>query len=105
MTAEKQFVPETADGIVSMKFTFNGADLAGKTVVAFETVSSGGKEVFVHADLEDEDQTVKLYAPPIHPKGPRTGDMSNAAVWIFTLMAATAGIAGTIIYRKRHPGK
>ena len=232
VTAQKQFVPETADGIVTMEFTFNGADLAGKSVVAFETVSSGGKEVFVHASLEDEDQTVyfpdvhttatdkkdgdheisysgsvtivdnveytnllpglKYYvsgllmnkstgeiaragdseiigeaeftakekngtakvsfsfdssklkdgeyvvfetlyeisaqtgdlhivgvhhdlhdeaqtvkrpAPPIPPNGPRTGDMNNAAVWVFALTASAAGIAGMMLYKKRHPGK
>ena len=60
VTAQKQFVPETADGSVLLTFAFDGTLLAGGSIVAFEKVFSGGKEVFVHEDLEDEDQTVNF---------------------------------------------
>lgn len=60
VTAHKEFVPETADGSTIVEFTFNGLGLAGKTVVAGETVKSNGKEVFIHFDLNDEDQTVRF---------------------------------------------
>ena len=63
VTAQKQFVPSAPDGSVTLAFTFNGIDLAGESVVAFEKVTSNGKEVFVHEDLEDEDQTV--YFPSV----------------------------------------
>lgn len=60
VTAHKEFVPETADGSTIVEFTFNGLGLEGKTVVAGETMRSNGKEVFIHFDLEDEDQTVRF---------------------------------------------
>lgn len=60
VVAHKEFVPETADGSTIVEFTFNGLGLAGKTVVAGETVKSNGKEVFIHFDLEDEEQTVRF---------------------------------------------
>lgn len=60
VVAHKEFVPETADGSTIVEFTFNGLGLAGKTVVAGETVKTNGKEVFIHFDLNDEDQTVRF---------------------------------------------
>lgn len=64
LTSTRDFVPETADGYVDIEFHFNGVTLAGKTVVAFEKVTVGGKEVFVHANIEDEEQTI--FFPEIH---------------------------------------
>ena len=64
VTASRDFVPDSADGSVIVEFKFDGAALAGRSVVAFETVTSNGKEVFVHADLDDEDQTVEF--PEVH---------------------------------------
>lgn len=64
VTSTRDFVPETADGYVDIEFHFNGVSLAGTTTVAFETVTVNGKEVFVHADINDEDQTI--YFPLIH---------------------------------------
>ena len=37
-------------------FSFDGSALAGRTVVAFETLSLGGREYAAHADLSDEGQ-------------------------------------------------
>ena len=61
ITSEVKFVPETADGTVDVKFVFDGTHLAGKTLVAFESVKRGDKVYAVHADINDEDQTV--YVP------------------------------------------
>ena len=47
-------------GSVELTFSFNGTDLAGTAVVAFEEVYSGGYLVCSHADLTDEEQTVWL---------------------------------------------
>ena len=60
VTASKEFVPVSSDGSIIVEFTFSGVDLAGRSAVAFETVTSGGKEVFVHADLYDEEQTINF---------------------------------------------
>ena len=49
-----------ADGSVTLTFAFNGIGLDGCTVVAFETLCTEGKEVAVHADIDDEDQSVQF---------------------------------------------
>ena len=58
VTSSAEFTAESADGSVDLTFTFDGSQLAGKTIVAFESVSYKGKEIAVHADIEDEDQTI-----------------------------------------------
>lgn len=60
ITAEKEFTADEADGSVAMEFTFPAVLLHGKSVVAFESVYEEGKELAVHADIEDEGQTVDL---------------------------------------------
>ena len=60
ITAEKSFKAEKADGAVVLEFTFDGTLVAGKTAVIFETLYTEEKEVAIHADIEDEDQTVYL---------------------------------------------
>lgn len=61
VTAETKFVPEKADGTVVVTFTFDATGLEGKTLVAFETCTYEGKNVAVHADINDEKQTI--YVP------------------------------------------
>lgn len=63
VTSELVFTPEKAEGSVELAFTFDASALKGKTVVAFETVSYLEKEVAVHADIEDEGQSI--YFPEI----------------------------------------
>ena len=58
VTAEKEFVAETADGTVNLEFTFNASALKGKAVVVFEDLYYQDKLVAVHADITDDDQTV-----------------------------------------------
>lgn len=58
VTAEAEFTPERPSGSVEVRFELDGALLAGKTAVAFESVSQDGVEVASHSDLEDRDQTV-----------------------------------------------
>ena len=60
VTAENIFIPEKPTGTVEMSFTFPASTLAGKTIVVFESVYHEGKEVAVHADLEDENQTITI---------------------------------------------
>ena len=63
ITAEAEFTPETADGSVDVDFIFDGSNLAGKTIVIFEDVYYQDKLIAVHADIEDEAQTI--YVPEI----------------------------------------
>ncbi|MCF0229606.1 MAG: VaFE repeat-containing surface-anchored protein, partial [Parasporobacterium sp.] len=60
ITAEVFHTPETASGSVDITFTFPGVTLAGKKIVAFETVTYDDVEVAVHAEIDDEDQTVDI---------------------------------------------
>ncbi len=58
ITAEQIFTPEKEEGSVELSFTFDASALAGKTVVAFESVSYEGKEIAVHADIESVPQSI-----------------------------------------------
>ena len=60
VTGSTKFTPTEPSGTVDVKFTFDASKLAGKRVVAFEKVSEGEKEVVVHEDINDEDQTVTI---------------------------------------------
>ena len=60
VTGSTKFTPTDPSGTVDVKFTFDASKLAGKRVVAFEKVSDGEKEVAVHEDINDEDQTVTI---------------------------------------------
>lgn len=63
VTATATFTPESPDGTVDVTFEDLPAELAGKTLVAFETVTVPGAEgeeptvVAEHRDIEDEAQT------------------------------------------------
>ena len=60
VTGSTKFTPTEPSGTVDVKFTFDASKFAGKRVVAFEKVSDGEKEVAVHEDINDEDQTVTI---------------------------------------------
>ena len=65
VTADTEFTPDKSDGTVDLTFTFNASCLAGKSVVAFESLHHEGVEVAVHADIEDDDQTVVIRKPQL----------------------------------------
>ena len=58
VTATKEFTAENTNGSVDVEFTFDASLLAGEDVVAFESLVKDSVEVAVHADIEDEGQTV-----------------------------------------------
>lgn len=65
ITAEAIFTPKATTGEVEMTFTFDARELTAETeVVVFETLYRNGIEIAVHADIEDEGQTVKIL--PLH---------------------------------------
>ena len=64
ITASETFIAEEKDGSIDITFKFDTSALAGKSLVAFESLTTEGKEVAVHADLTDEGQTVRI--PEIH---------------------------------------
>ncbi|WP_430535870.1 VaFE repeat-containing surface-anchored protein [Listeria rocourtiae] len=63
--AETTFTPETANGEVEVTFTFNAKGLAGQAIVAFERLYTDNKEVAVHTDINDENQTVTFTKPDL----------------------------------------
>ena len=58
ITASAEFTAEKTDGFVEIEFTVDSSLLQGKTVVAFETILYKDVEIAIHADIEDEGQTV-----------------------------------------------
>lgn len=104
VTNTVEFVPETPDGTVTVEFTFNGKDLAGHSVVAFEKVFSEGKEVFAHEDPDDKEQTIefpKRNRPPADKT--RTGDDTDSGKvlgLVAVFLAALSGLTGILAGRK-----
>lgn len=61
ITVTKTFKPESANGSTEIEFAnIDGKLLEGKTTVAFETLTYEGIDIVVHADIDDEEQTVKF---------------------------------------------
>lgn len=92
--------PVRSDGTQEVTFTFDGAELSGHAVVAFESLTLDGQVVASHADVNDEGQTVELVPPetPETPtlggKLPQTGDELPIAG---VCALAAAGCAATVI--------
>lgn len=60
VTKTVTFVPTEATGTVDVEFTLDASKLQKKKIVVFEDVKYGEISVFVHADIDDEGQTVKF---------------------------------------------
>lgn len=63
VTSELIFTPEDTEGTVELSFTLDATALAGKTIVAFESVSYQDKEIAFHTQIDDDPQTI--YFPEI----------------------------------------
>lgn len=97
--SEVTFTPETADGEVTVSFTFDGSVITKDTeIVVFETLYRDGKEIAVHSDIEDEDQTVTIYPQP-EPEKPQTGDNSNLGFYIGLGSVAVGGLIAFLIIK------
>lgn len=97
--SEVTFTPETADGEVTVSFTFDGSAITKNTeVVVFETLYRDKTEIAVHADIEDENQTVTIY-PQLEPEKPQTGDNSNLGFWIGLGSVAFGGLIAFLIIK------
>lgn len=59
-TASTTFTAKTRSGTVEMEFTFKVNYVRHVSIVAFESLLTDGVEVAIHADIEDEDQTVTV---------------------------------------------
>ena len=97
--SEVTFTPETADGEVTVSFTFDGSVITKETeIVAFETLYRDGKEIAVHDDIDDKDQTVTIHPQP-EPEKPQTGDNSNLGFYIGLASVAVGGLIAFLIIK------
>lgn len=97
--SEVTFTPETADGEVTVSFTFDGSVITKETeIVVFETLYREGTEIAVHADIEDENQTVTIHPQP-EPEKPQTGDDSNIGFYIGLASVAVGGLIAFLIIK------
>lgn len=97
--SEVTFTPETADGEVTVSFTFDGSAITKDTeIVGFETLYREGTEIALHADIEDENQTVTIHPQP-EPEKPQTGDNSNIGFWIGLGAVALGGLVSVVIIK------
>ena len=97
--SEITFTPETADGEVTVSFTFDGSVITKETeIVVFETLYREGTEIAVHADIEDENQTVTIHPQP-EPEKPQTGDDSNLGFYIGLGSVAVGGLIAFLIIK------
>ncbi|MEZ3470682.1 MAG: VaFE repeat-containing surface-anchored protein, partial [Schaedlerella sp.] len=101
VTSGVTFIPEQPDGEVTVSFTFDASGLTKETeIVVFETLYREGTELAVHADIEDEGQTVTITPPA--PDVPKTGDEGSMGFWIGLGAIALGGIAAIgIIYLRQ----
>lgn len=97
--SEVTFTPETADGEVTVSFTFDGSVINKDTeIVVFETLYRDETEIAVHADIDDKDQTVTIHPQP-EPEKPQTGDDSNLGFYIGLGSVALGGLVSVVIIK------
>ncbi len=74
ITSEATFIPNEPTGSVTVEFTFDARYIKEETnIVVFESIYSKDKELAVHADIEDEGQTVTVKIPKIGTKASADG--------------------------------
>ena len=101
VTAETEFIPETAFGDVDVTFAFDASDLKAKDkVVAFESLSLNGKELASHADIEDKSQTVTITKPEVGTTA-KDGLDGNKTV----VSDTEVSVVDTVKYKNVTPGK
>lgn len=97
--AETAFIPDVPNGEVTVAFTFDSKFIKEDTdIVVFESLYKGGKELAVHADIEDREQTVKVKAPEIGTKASVDGKKEIAA-------KGTITVDDIVSYKNLTPGK
>lgn len=99
ITSEVTFTAEKANSEVTVSFTFDGSVITKETeIVVFEALYRDGTEIAVHADIEDEGQTVTIHPQP-EPEKPQTGDNSNLGFYIGLGSVAVGGLIAFLIIK------
>ncbi|MFR6691132.1 VaFE repeat-containing surface-anchored protein [Hominenteromicrobium sp.] len=63
--AETTFIADAKNGSVDVTFVFDATGLHGKEIVVFEDLYRENIKVAAHADITDDDQTIKVKTPEI----------------------------------------
>ena len=83
------FVPKRNSGSVKVPFTLDTSKMAGKSLVAFETLTYTEDEktylVCEHKDINAKEQTIEIIK---QPEKPRTGDENDYVSYIALIMLA-----------------
>lgn len=99
ITSEVTFVPEAPSGSVEVLFNFDAKLIKADTnIVVFESLYSDSKELTVHADIEDEEQTVTVIVPEIKTEASTDGKKE-------TTIGGEITIEDIVSYRNLTPGK
>lgn len=103
VTGETTFTASaTGSGTVEVEFTFDASPYAGRSAVVFETLMFEDIEVVVHADINDEDQTVVITGeqPEISTSVRDAADGDNVVAG-----GANQTIIDTVEYHNLVPGQ
>ena len=102
ITAEVKFTAENSNGEIQMNFTFDVSVIGKDTdIVVFENLFHEDNKIAVHAEIEDENQTVHLHKKPEIPKTPTTGDNSLMGIWIGIIGVALGGVVSFLLIKFR----
>ena len=97
ITVSTTFTAEESCGTVDVTFAFAGASLAGKSLVAFETMEFEGAEYMVHADIDDVGQTISIVDIATQARDAETG--TNVGT-----IGENAKLIDTVAYTGLTPG-
>ena len=101
VTASQTFTAEKSNGSVTVDFTFDSYDLAGKTLVVYETLTdANGAKLAEHKDKDDVSQQVTVLKPEI---GTTATDKADGDKNVVSEPEAT--ITDTVRYVNLTPGK
>ncbi|MBQ9825925.1 MAG: VaFE repeat-containing surface-anchored protein [Firmicutes bacterium] len=105
-TVEKEFttpddLTRDAEYEVTVEFNVDATLIRGECVVAFETLTFKDREIAVHADLSDKDQTVDYPAPKIATSAKNAYSDSKE---LTANVEGNCGIVDTITYENFVPG-
>ena len=79
VTAEKTFTAEESHGSVTVDFSFDSYDLAGKTLVVYETLTDAkGAKLAGHKDKDDVSQQVTVLTPKLSTSAVSEADNSKS---------------------------
>ena len=101
VTASQTFTAEKSNGSVTVDFTFDSYDLAGKTLVVYETLTdASGSKLAEHKDKDDVSQQVTVLKPEI---GTTATDKADGDKNVVSEPEAT--VTDTVRYVNLTPGK